>query len=175
MYLFQWWFFASWSNISLWEDIRRDDFSSMRSTRQFTGLFLGNLLLHGKSHLVLMPSVPGSLWKETDNSFWVFMSHSVNLARVGKMGIRDGQGPGILELENILLPGKVSVSWPWWQLAAGLSRCISQALSDLMSPESIPWGKAGTLLPDYGKEMGEPKGLSERWGHQKWISQLKFS
>lgn len=38
------------------------------------------------------------------------MSHSVNLARVGKMGIRDGQGPGILELENILLPGKVSVS-----------------------------------------------------------------
>lgn len=79
-----------------------------------------------------------------------------------------------LELENILLLERVSVSWPWWQLEEGLSRCISQAFADLINPQSIPWGRAITLLPDYGKEVGKSKGVSEWWDIRREHLSLSF-
>jgi hypothetical protein len=49
------------------------------------------------------------------------------------------------------------------------------SIFNLMSPDSIPWARAVTLLPDYGKETGKCKGSREQWGHWKQAAQLEFS
>lgn len=120
-------------------ELKLDQFRRGSTPRKFTVSFHSTPPCVGT--LGLWKSIKG----ETDRTFilnvCVLYRES---SQVGKMKIKAWARARIVELENILLPERVSVSWPRWQLAAGLCRCISQAFSELMSPESVLWGRSVT-------------------------------
>lgn len=74
---------------------------------------LGNSLFHLAAHLlVLVPWAPGNLQKgrPTGLSLLIFVPYTENQARLGKVEIKGQARARIFELENILLPERVSVS-----------------------------------------------------------------